>query len=224
MKKGFIITIDGPSGAGKSTIAKNIAKALDYKYVDTGAMYRGVAYAYTYYGLKDISEDAFRDFLKHLPIAFNFENNASVFLNGIDITDKIRTPEISMLASKLSQNKVVREFLTSKQREEGKLGGVVLEGRDTGSVVFPHADIKFYLDAHEEERAKRRFLELKAKGIELDFRTLKDELNKRDKEDAERQIAPLTIPDGAIYIDTTGLDIEAVTNKLLDFIKDRLFR
>ncbi|HOP86166.1 MAG TPA: (d)CMP kinase [Syntrophorhabdaceae bacterium] len=222
MKKHLIITIDGPSGAGKSTIAKKIAERLNYKYVDTGAMYRGVAYAFKYYGFLEKEEDKLHEILKHLPLEFHFKNNAIVIFNGNNITEDIRTPEISMLASKLSQNKTVRYFLTEKQREEGRSGGVVIEGRDTGTVVFPDADIKFYLDAREEERTKRRFLEFKAKGLELDLEKLKDEMKKRDKDDSERQIAPLKIPEGAIYIDTTGLDIEAVTERLMDYIKVRL--
>ncbi|MCX7966092.1 MAG: (d)CMP kinase [Syntrophorhabdaceae bacterium] len=222
MKKGLIITIDGPSGAGKSTIAKRIAERLNYRYIDTGAMYRGVAYAFKHYGLSDKTENGLEDFLKGLPIEFHFENNAVVIFNGCDITEDIRTPEISMLASKLSQNRTVREFLTQKQREEGASGGVVLEGRDTGSVVFPNADIKFFLDAHDEERVKRRFLELKTKGMDLNMEQLKAEMKKRDKDDSEREIAPLKIPDGAIYIDTTGLDIDTVTEKLLSYIRERL--
>jgi len=222
MKTHLIITIDGPSGAGKSTIAKKIAERLNYKYIDTGAMYRGVAYAFRYYGFSEKDENKLHEILKDLPLEFHFKNNAVVMFKGDDITEDIRTPEISMLASWLSQNKIVRDFLTERQRKEGRSGDVVIEGRDTGSVVFPDADIKFYLDAREEERAKRRFLELKAKGMELDLEKLKDEMKKRDKDDSEREIAPLKIPENAIYIDTTGLDIEAVTDKLMSYIKGKL--
>ncbi|HPP05819.1 MAG TPA: (d)CMP kinase [Syntrophorhabdaceae bacterium] len=194
MKKGLIITIDGPSGAGKSTIAKRIADILHYRYVDTGAMYRGVAYAFKYYGFSEKDEDELKTFLKDLPLEFHFENNATVMFNGSDITEDIRTPEISMLASRLSQNKIIREFLTEKQREEGRAGGIVIEGRDTGSVVFPHADIKFYLDARHEERAKRRFLELKSKEIEMDLNKLEDEIKKGIRMIRRETLHPLRYP------------------------------
>ena len=158
------------------------------------------------------------DLLKDLHIRFEFKNETKVFLDGINISRAIRTPEISLLASALSQQKIVREYLYKIQREIGKNGGVVLEGRDTGSVVFPNAQIKIYLDAHTEERAKRRHLELKAKGNAEALGKVKEEMVLRDKNDSERDIAPLVMPENAIYIDTTGIDIAGVMSSILKHI------
>ncbi len=217
MKRGLIITIDGPSGAGKSTIAKLLAKRLGYIYIDSGAMYRGVACAAKRHNITSPEETGFDEFLHSLNIKFNFKDKTEVFLDGEDISEEIRMPDISMLASRLSQNKKVREFLTEKQREIGREGGVVLEGRDAGSVVFPHADIKFYLDASSNERAKRRFLELSQKGVESPLTKVKEEMEIRDRDDSKRDIAPLIMPEGAVYIDTTNLEIDAVIEKILNY-------
>jgi len=223
MKKDLIITIDGPSGAGKSTVAKMLARSLGYAYIDTGAMYRGIAYAYQAEsgerraeGISPLND--VEAFLKRLSIRFEFGETASVFLDDKDISEEIRTPEISLLASNLSQKKEVRGYLTKKQRETGEKGGIVMEGRDTGSVVFPGADIKFYLDANSDERAKRRHIELSAKGIDAEISRVKKEMSKRDKNDSERDIAPLTIPQGAVVIDTTGVDAKGVVDAILKHI------
>jgi cytidylate kinase len=237
----LIITIDGPSGAGKSTIAKMIAHTLHYTYIDTGAMYRGVAFAYMkrqkMFGVRapdgvipgqglefedtQIGKegDDIADFLKGLSLRFEFGEETKVFLNGADISKEIREPAVSMLASKLSQNNLVREFLYAMQRARGKDGGIVLEGRDTGSVVFPNAHVKFYLDANPEERAKRRHTELSSKGTSVDIASVKEDMVKRDKNDSERDLAPLIIPEGAIYVDTSGLDVEGVVKTLFEYIQ-----
>jgi CMP/dCMP kinase len=229
----LIITIDGPSGAGKSTIAKMIAHSLHYTYIDTGAMYRGVACAYARrlkshgalgaaHGdviVEKTNLDEMTDFLRGLSLRFEFEEETRVFLDGEDISEEIREPAVSMLASKLSQNGLVREFLYAMQRAQGKEGGIVLEGRDTGSVVFPNAHLKFYLDANPEERTKRRYLELSMKGAGIDIASVKEDMVKRDKNDSERDIAPLVIPEGAIYVDSSGLDIESVVKVLFEYIK-----
>lgn len=222
MKRGLIITIDGPSGAGKSTIAKLMAKRLGYIYIDTGAMYRGVAYAVKMHRGGKSDEEGLDMFLEDLDLEFDFRDKTEVILDGTDISEEIRLPEVSMLASRLSQNKKVRDFLTKKQREIGKDGGVVLEGRDTGSIVFPDADIKFYLDAKNHERAKRRFIELSEKGMASDMEKVRQEMEIRDREDSKRDIAPLIVPHGAIYIDTTGLDIDGVLDKILGYVRDRV--
>ena len=213
-RKNLIITIDGPSGAGKSTIAKMLAQKLGYSYIDTGAMYRGVAYAYK----TQKNNGTIADLLAGLSIRFEFKGETRVLLDGVNISKKIRDPEISLLASFLSQQKIVREYLYKVQRGIGKNGGVVLEGRDTGSVVFPNAQIKFYLDADPEERAKRRHLELTAKDAASELAKVKEEMVQRDKNDSERDIAPLVMPEGAIYIDTTGIDIYGVLTVLLKHI------
>ncbi|MBP6941676.1 MAG: (d)CMP kinase [Syntrophorhabdaceae bacterium] len=216
-RKRLIITIDGPSGAGKSTIAKLLSKALGYVYIDTGAMYRGIAYAFGNRG----AEAEIGEFLEHLDIRFDFTGDTKVFLAGADISGEIRTPDISSRASRLSQLSTVRQYLTKIQREIGRDGGVVLEGRDTGSVVFPDADIKFYLDADPGERAQRRHLEFKSKGMETGLTEVKNDMLQRDKNDTERNIAPLIVPEGAALVDTTGVDIQGVLTILLKHVMEK---
>jgi cytidylate kinase len=229
--RNLIITIDGPSGAGKSTIAKMIAHTLHYTYIDTGAMYRGVAFAYMRKypeergQRSEVSEvqmqklDKLKELLNSLNLRFEFGEETKVFLDGGDISKEIREPAVSMLASKLSQNNLVREYLYAMQRAQGQNGGIVLEGRDTGSVVFPNAHVKFYLDANPEERAKRRHTELSSKGTSVDITSVKEDMVKRDKNDSERDLAPLVIPEGAIYVDTSGLDVEGVVKVLFQHIQ-----
>jgi len=228
----LIITIDGPSGAGKSTVAKEIARILHYTYIDTGAMYRGVACAFarrfTSPGadrigqreaiLERANSEEMTQFLRDLSLRFEFGDETKVSLNGEDISQEIREPAISMLASKLSQNRRVREYLYMMQRAQGKNGGIVLEGRDTGSVVFPHAHVKFYLDANPEERAKRRHAELFSKGTSVDITSVREDMDRRDKNDMEREFAPLIVPEGAVYVDTSGLDVQGVVKKLYEHI------
>jgi cytidylate kinase len=217
--KNLIITIDGPSGAGKSTVAKMIARKLRYTYIDTGAMYRGVAFAYLK-RQKEFGEnpETMAEFLKVLSLRFEFGEETRVYMDGKNISKEIREPAISMLASKLSQNRMVREYLYEMQRDQGKAGGIVLEGRDTGSVVFPNAHVKFYLDANPEERAKRRHAELFSKGTTVDMRSVKEDMERRDKNDTERDLAPLIVPEGALYVDTSGLDAEGVVKVLYEHI------
>jgi CMP/dCMP kinase len=219
-KRKLIITIDGPSGAGKSTVSKMLARALGYMYVDTGAMYRGVAVAFL---RKRGGEDMGR-FLKHLSISFEFTEEPRVYLDKEDISHLIRDPEVSLLASHLSQDRRVREFLMGRQRELGRGGGVVLEGRDTGTVVFPEADVKFYLDAAPQERARRRHLELSLKGTEAKLSDVVEEMEKRDKNDSERDIAPLTVPADAVRIDTTDMDARGVVDAMLGYISKEMRR
>jgi CMP/dCMP kinase len=219
VRKRPVITVDGPSGAGKSTAAKALASALGYEYMDTGAMYRAVAYAYSIEKQKPDMEP----FLQGLALRFIFGKPTRVFLNGEEISQEIRTPEISMLASALSQDPRVRKYLTALQRELGKDGGIVLEGRDTGSVVFPDAEVKFYLDADAEVRARRRHLELSGgasnQAANDGLERVKKEIEKRDKDDSEREIAPLVRPQGAYYVDTTLLDVEGVVRLLKQHVE-----
>jgi len=191
--------------------------------MDTGAMYRAVAYAYS----KEMQKPDLEPFLDRLALRFNFGKNTEVFLDGEDISQKIRTPEISMLASALSQDPRVRNYLTAMQRQYGKKGGVVLEGRDTGSVVFPDAEVKFYLDADLRVRARRRCLELCPKesaqitcdATGNDLEKIRSEIEKRDRDDSERTIAPLIRPQQAYYVDTTCLDVEAVVELLRQHVE-----
>lgn len=215
-RKNMIITIDGPSGAGKSTVARLLAKSLGYTYIDTGAMYRGVAYAF----LKAGKPGNMAEFLKGLPIRFTLGDGMEVFLNGKDVSGEIRSPEVSLLASTLSQDRSVREYLWEIQRDIGKKGRVVLEGRDTGSVVFPHAHVKFYIDANLEERGKRRFLELAAKGVTQERSSVKAEMEERDRNDSERSLAPLVVPQGAIRIDTTGIGPAEVVDIMVRHVSE----
>ena len=224
--RNLIITIDGPSGAGKSTVAKMIARKLGYTYIDTGAMYRGVACAFLKnQNMFNVQSSTFEEkpekiaeFLKSLSLKFEFGEETRVYLDGEDISKEIREPAISMLASKLSQNKMVREHLYTMQRAQGEAGGIVLEGRDTGSVVFPNAHVKFYLDANSEERAKRRHAELSSKGTVVDITSVKGDMERRDKNDTERDLAPLVVPEGALYVDTSDLDVKGVVRVLFDHI------
>jgi cytidylate kinase len=192
---------------------------MHYRYLDTGAMYRGIAYAYSHAKPGDMEA-----FLGAVPLCFSFDGMTKVFLDGEDISDRIRTPEIALLASSLSQNRHVREYLTGMQRELGSDGGVVVEGRDTGSVVFPDAEVKFYLDADINERAKRRHLEQAARDEGSDIQEVKRQMERRDRDDSERDLAPLTRPEGAIYVDTTGKSIDEVVEMLLKRVRQALVR
>jgi CMP/dCMP kinase len=216
MRKGLIVTIDGPSGSGKSTMARLTARALGYRYIDTGAMYRGVAYAF----LHRKTSESLDTFLKNLSIRFDFGEETKVFLDDVDISREIRDPEVSNRASELSRKPQVRQYLTGIQRAIGREGGVVLEGRDTGSVVFPDADIKFYLDADLLERAERRRRELDTRGQKQDVAIVRDEMARRDDNDSSRNIAPLIVPEGAFRLDTTAVDVEQVLAIILRRIRE----
>jgi CMP/dCMP kinase len=212
----FIVTIDGPGGAGKSTVARRLARILGYAYLDTGAMYRGIAFAY-----REKAPAGLDDFFAQLKLVFVFDEITRVFFEGREITEDIRTPEISLLASSFSQDRRVRSYLTVKQQEIGRAGSIVVEGRDTGSVVFPNAEFKFYLDADIHERAQRRFLELSAKGPVDNMEKVRQEIIKRDNDDSQRDIAPLVKPDDAVYVDTTGKTIDEVVGILENEVKQR---
>lgn len=205
MKK--IIAVDGPAGAGKSTVSKIVAAKLGYTYIDTGAMYRAVA-------LK--SSQTCEDLIMLIDdINIELDDKAQVFLDGVNVTKEIRTPEISKLASDVSKFGFVRKRLTELQRQMAERGAVIMDGRDIGTQVLPNADLKIFLTASLDERARRRFEELNAKGQSVDLNAIKNEIALRDKQDSEREIAPLKQAEDAILIDSTNLQINEVVEKIL---------
>ena len=215
-KKGLTIAIDGPSGAGKSTVARSLAKRLGYVYIDTGAMYRTVALRVKERGISPEDEFGINQLASSLHITLITEGEKTlVFCNGEDITGAIRIPEISRLASTISKQKGVREVLVQMQREMGKGGGAILEGRDIGTVVFPEADVKFYLDAEGEERARRRYDEMVEKGVNVDFKETQEELIQRDHHDMHRTYSPLRKAVDAVFIDSTHRSVEEVVEEMV---------
>jgi cytidylate kinase len=219
MEKKFIITIDGPAGAGKSTVSKTLAKKLNYIYLDTGALYRALAYKTLKLKISLYDVSAIANLCSSTTVLLkNIDGQMKVSVDGEDVEEKIRTEEVGLAASKISTFAVVRERLLNLQREAGAQGGIVAEGRDMGSVVFPHADYKFFLDAKLEERIKRRYEELLDKGASVEYKTIQKDMFTRDKQDKQREIAPLKAPDGAIIIDSDNLSAVEVVDKIIFYI------
>jgi len=219
MEKKFIITIDGPAGAGKSTVSYTLAKKLNYIYLDTGALYRGLAYKALKFKISLDDVSALTDLCSSTNVVLkNIDGQMKVSVDWEDVEEKIRTEEVGLAASKISTFAVVRERLLNLQREAGAQGGIVAEGRDMGSVVFPHADYKFYLDANLEERIKRRYKELLEKGASVEYKSIQKDMFARDKQDKQREIAPLKAPDGAIIIDSDILSVPEVVEKIIFYI------
>ena len=216
LKRQPVVTIDGPAAAGKSTAARELARRLGFTLVDTGALYRALAWAVKEAGVAADDAPAVGKVLEKTTVDFE---GGRVIVNGRDITAQIRTPELGMLTSRLTRLQVVRDKLTPLQRRLARAGGVVLEGRDTGSVVCPWAEVKFYLDADLDERARRRREELAATGLPADYETVKAEVAQRDRQDMERDLAPLVRPEGALVLDSTALSPEAVVERMLDAVE-----
>ncbi len=218
MKK-IVVTIDGPAGAGKTTVSRMLADRLGYRYIDTGALYRAIALA-ALEGCIDSKDDgALGKLCTALSLRYVLtEKGPRLLSNGRDVTDRLRTPEITMLASAVSARPVVRRFLMDVQRAMGREKGAVFEGRDMGTVVFPDADVKFYLDAPEKIRAMRRFLELRPK-TELTFEEVERDLVRRDKNDSTRVEAPLKPAEDAIRIDSADLSPAEVVTVMLGHIE-----
>jgi len=215
-----IVTIDGPAGAGKSTISRKLAKRLGYVYLDTGAMYRAVAVLAQKEGVHPEDEEALERLCRHLDIDFQESGtNQRIFCQGDDVTEEIRAPQIGSLASKVSMRRSVRRAMVNLQRKIGEKGKVVAEGRDTGTVVFPRAKYKFFLSANLHERGRRRYAELKAKGVDVVLDEVKEEMEKRDVQDSTRELAPLRPAEGARIIDSTTLTPDEVIEEIMKFIK-----
>ena len=210
----MIIAIDGPSGAGKSTVARLLSKELGFEYIDTGAMYRALAYK-AYKDNIDINEIKVAEMLKTTDV--NYYDN-QIFLDGENVEKLIREEAISKAASKISALKIVREKMVELQRKIAADKNVILDGRDIGTTVFPNADFKFFITASAKERAKRRFNQLKESNIEADYESVLSDIIKRDENDSTRQVSPLKMAKDAILIDTTDMDIQETTNAIAEFI------
>ncbi|PNU20743.1 (d)CMP kinase [Geothermobacter hydrogeniphilus] len=221
-RRELIVAIDGPSGVGKSTLSRRLAERLKYLNIDTGAMYRSVALAALRNGIKADDAVGLESLCGTLEIDFRrCEGDLRVFLNGEDVSELIRTPEVSLLTARVAAVAVVRQALVDQQRRLGADGGVVLEGRDIGSVVFPDAEVKIFLQATTEERGRRRYLELRARGHAVDLEQTIREVAERDQADMNRSIAPLVQAEDAVLIDTTGLDVDAVFRRMFDLVMER---
>ena len=222
MEKQYLIAIDGPVGAGKSTVAKITAKKLNIIYVDTGAMYRAVGLYVTRKGLDTKKSEDVNSVLGEINLDVKLSNEGQmIYLNGEDVTKLIRTPEISMAGSNVSAIPEVRVKLVDMQRKLAETKSVIMDGRDIGTVVLPNATTKIYLNAELDERADRRYKELIKKGQDVTFEDVKADIVKRDTNDMSRAVSPLKKADDAIELDTTGLTLEEVVDKVIDIINGR---
>ena len=224
MAKTYAIAIDGPAGAGKSTIAKRLAKELGYHYVDTGAIYRTVAYFMDLLGVSPKDSDGVERYIDELTIQIEYdeEGKQHMLMNGMDVTDEIRTQDISQKASLVSAQPVVREVLLDMQRDVAKVHNVIMDGRDIGTVVLPKADVKIFLTASPEVRAKRRCDELLAKGQKVNYEQVLKDIIQRDYQDTHREIAPLKLARDSVKVDTSELDIEGVIAAIEAIIKEKI--
>ena len=224
MAKTYSIAIDGPAGAGKSTIAKALAAELGYHYVDTGAIYRTVAYFLDLLGISPKDVDGVERYIDELTINIEYDENGKqhMIMNGMDVSDEIRTQDISQKASLVSAHKIVRDMLLDMQRDVAKKHNVIMDGRDIGTVVLPNATVKIFLTATAEVRAKRRTDELIAKGQKANFeQTLKD-IKQRDYQDTNRPIAPLKQADDAVLVDTSDMNIEQVLATIKTIVAEKI--
>ena len=224
INKMYSVAIDGPSGAGKSTIARAAAKALGFIYVDTGALYRAIGYYIVKQGINTKDEQAVSQQLINIDISLKYDNKGKqqVILNNIDVSEYIRTPEISMAASNVSAIPKVREFLLDLQRNIAKNNNVIMDGRDIATVILPHADVKIFLTASAEKRAHRRYLELLEKGENVTEQEVLEDVKKRDYQDSHREIAPLMPSGTSIIVDTSELTLDESINTIIKIVKEHL--
>lgn len=218
------IALDGPAGAGKSSIAKRAAKALDYIYVDTGALYRTIGLAASRKGVEPVDSPELDALLREITVdlTFNEQGEQVVLLNGEDVSGFIRTPEASMTASRISAVPKVRAYLLDLQRDMAKTHNVIMDGRDIGTVVLPDADVKIFLTASPEARAGRRYKELIEKGMDVKFEDILEDVVTRDYNDTHRETAPLKPAEGCVTVDTTELDFEQSVERIISVIKENL--
>jgi len=224
MAKKYSIAIDGPAGAGKSTIAKALAKELGYHYVDTGAIYRTVAYFLDLLGVSPRDVDGVTRYIDELTVEIEYdeEGKQHMLMNGMDVTDDIRTQDISQKASLVSAHAIVRDMLLDMQRSLAKKYNVIMDGRDIGTVVLPKATVKIFLTASAEIRARRRYDELVAKGTETTYEKVLAEVKQRDHQDSTRAIAPLKQAEDAILLDTSELNLEQAIQAVIALVRQRI--
>ena len=224
MGKPISIAIDGPAGAGKSTIARRLAKELGFYYVDTGAIYRAVAYFFDLWGISPKDIDGITRYIDELTIKIEYdaEGVQHMIMNGMDVTDDIRTQEISQKASLVSAHAIVRDLLLDMQREMAETHNVIMDGRDIGTVVLPKATVKIFLTASPEVRAKRRTDELLAKGQKADYNKILKEIQQRDYQDTHRAVAPLKMARDSVKLDTSDLDIDGVIAAIKEIIAQKV--
>ena len=224
MPKTYSIAIDGPAGAGKSTIAKRLAAELGYRYVDTGAIYRTVAYFFDLWGVSPKDIDGICRYIDELNIDIEYDDKGlqHMIMNGMDVTADIRTQEISQKASLISAHAIVRDMLLDMQRDVAKKYNVIMDGRDIGTVVLPKADVKIFLTASAEVRAKRRTDELIAKGQKANYATILKEIQQRDYQDTHRAVAPLKMCRDSVKLDTSELDIDGVIAEMKRIIGEKI--
>ena len=215
------VAVDGPAGSGKSTITKMVAKSLGFNYVDTGAMYRALTYNFLSNGLDELEEEEIKELLSKTDFKVEYVDGVQyVYVNNEEVSDKIRTAEVSKFTSLFAKSPAVRDFLIDTQRNLAITNNIIMDGRDIASVVLPNADVKIFLTASVEERARRRVLDFERQGIEnVDFEKVKEDIKARDWQDENRDIAPLIKVESATLIDTTSLTIDEVVEKMTELVK-----
>lgn len=215
------VAVDGPAGSGKSTITKMVAKSLGFNYVDTGAMYRALTFNFLSNGLDELEEEKIKELLSKTDFKVEYVNGVQyVYVNDVEVSDKIRTAEVSKFTSLFAKSPAVRDFLIDTQRNLANTNNIIMDGRDIASVVLPNADVKIFLTASVEERARRRVLDFERQGIKnVDFEKVKEDIKVRDWQDENRDIAPLIKVESATLIDTTSLTIDEVVEKMTELVK-----